>query len=198
MADMDALLAEHGTTFADELGINVAKNTPVPLFELLIASLLLASRIQHRLAMQAYVELRKAGFRTADKLAAADAHDVWSALDRGDYLRKDRTTDLLQSCARQVADDYGGDLRRLREAADGDAGRMGELLQELKGFGETGAEIFLREVQVAWPEISPFYGSRAKEAARARRLPSSDGELAELGDPAVVGAALIRAQLSDG
>ncbi len=195
--DAEALIAEHGTTFADELGIDVAKDTPQPLFELLVASILLASRIQHRLALQAWRELHDAGLRNAEKLAGAEAKEVWGALDRGNYLRKERTTDLLQSAAQQVVDTYGGDLRKLHAAADGDAARAAELLQELKGIGETGAEIFLREVQVAWTDLQPYFGPRAKEAARSHGLPSSDERLAELGDPAVVGAALIRAGLSD-
>src|SRR4051794_28472953 len=40
-----ALLDRHGRTFADELGIDVAKNTPAALFRLLCAATLMSARI---------------------------------------------------------------------------------------------------------------------------------------------------------
>ncbi len=192
------LLDAHGQTFAAELGLRVERNAPMPLFGLLVASMLLASRIQHRLAVQAALQLRSAGLTTARKLAEADPSEVWSALDRGDYLRKERTTAMLGDLARECVERYEGDLRRLRAEADGDVGELDTRLRGFKGIGPTGAEIFLREVQVAWPEVAPYYGSRGLEAARALGLPSDPPKLAELGDPARLGAALVRSQLSDG
>lgn len=192
--DADDLLREHGRTFADELGIDVARDKPLPLFELLVASLLLASRIQHRLAIQAARELRSSGLRTARDLAEADRQDVGDALTRGKYLRVWRTTDLLQAMSHECLERYDGDLRGLRAEADGDADRLLALLQDFKGIGETGAEVFAREVQVAWEELQPFYGTRAIDAAKALGIAQRD--LPGLGDPATVGAALIRSQLS--
>ena len=186
---------EEAETFAEEASIDVAKATPKPLFELLVLSLLLASRIDHELSLRAFASLRRAKLTSVDGLADAEPADVVHALD-GDYLRKERTTDLLQTCARQVRDDWSGDLRKLREEAGGDVARATELVEAFKGFGPVGAEIFLREVQVAWEDLSPFYGERVKEAAKARHVPSSDAKLAELGDPARIGAALIRSTFS--
>jgi endonuclease III len=194
--DADALVREHGRTFADELEIDVGRDKPLPLFELLVASLLLASRIQHRLAIQAARELRSSGLRTARDLAEADRQRIGDTLTRGKYLRVWRTTDLLQGMSHECLDRYGGDLRGLRSDADGDADRLRELLQDFKGIGETGAEVFAREVQVAWTEFAPFYGSRALEAAK--RLGIAQRDLPGLGDPATVGAALIRSSLTDG
>jgi hypothetical protein len=53
-----ALLKRRGQTHAEELGINVAKGTPSPLFELLNASLLFSARIDATIAAQAVRELR--------------------------------------------------------------------------------------------------------------------------------------------
>ncbi len=193
-----ALVAEHGTTFAEEAGIAVARGTPQPLFGLLVLSLLLASRIQAQLAVQAAVELRRARLTSARRLAGADAHEVWAALDRGDYLRKERTTGLLQDAAAHGVERWGGDLRRLRADADGSRTRASELLREFKGIGDTGAEVFLREVQVAWGELGPFVGGRAVAAAAGAGLPADAARLARLVEPeevARLSAALVRSGL---
>ncbi len=194
-----ALVAEQGQTFAEEAGFDVAKGTPAPLFGLLVLSLLLSSRIQARLAVQAAVELRKARLTSAKALAEADAHDVWAALDRGDYLRKERTTSMLQDAARHGVERWGGDLRKLRAEAGGSAERAAELLEEFKGIGDVGAEVFLREVQVAWEELQPFVGSRAVAAAKDEGLPADAAKLARLVEPedvARLSAALVRSGLT--
>lgn len=193
-----SLIEEHGETFAEEAGLDVAKGTPAPLFGLLVLSLLLSSRIQAELAVQAAAQLRKARLTSADRLAGAAPHDVWAALDRGNYLRKERTTAMLQDAARHGVERWGGDLRRLRRAAGGDPARAAELLEEFKGVGEVGAEVFLREVQVAWTELRPFVGSRAVAAAEAAGLPADAGRLAGLVDAEAVprlAAALVRSGL---
>jgi hypothetical protein len=56
---------------------------------------------------------------------------------------------------------YGGDLRRLAAAAEGDVERAGALLQEFTGIGPTGSSVFLREVQGVWPWVRPFLDTRA-------------------------------------
>jgi hypothetical protein len=81
-----------------------------------------------------------------------------------------------------LLDEHGGDLRRLRAAADGDVGELSRRLQEFKGIGEVGAEIFLREVQAIWPEVRPHVVARARAGAAALGLPSQPEELAELVD----------------
>ena len=195
------LLDEHGRTFADACGIAVAKGSPSVLWQLLVASHLLSSRISAELAVRAARELRTA-FPTAQRLVDAGAGEVHDALDRGDYLRKRRTAAMLVDTAEHCLERWDGDLRRLRaEAAEADdpAGRAAELLQEFNGVGPVGAEVFLREVQVAWEELRPFAGERALAQARALRLPTDPGRLAALVDeddvPRLM-AALVRRGLS--
>ncbi len=105
---------------------------------------------------------------------------------------------MLQDAARHGVERWGGDLRRLREEAGGDSARATELLEEFKGIGDTGAEVFLREVQVAWEEFAPFVGDRAVKAAKAADLPADAAKLAGLVDAADVprlAAALVRSGL---
>jgi len=75
------------------------------------------------------------------------------ALGRGGYRRYDeRTATQLGDGAELLTERWSGDLRRMREEADGDIGRLRELLQEIPGLGPAGADIFLREAQRVWPD----------------------------------------------
>jgi endonuclease III len=188
------LLEQHGRTFADEAGIGL-KDTPSPLWQLLVLSILLSSRISAELAVRAAREVTKA-FRTPQAMVDATEHQVWEALDRGDYLRKDRTASMLKDAAQHCVDRWDGDLRTLRDTATG-VDDMAELLREFKGIGEVGAEVFLREVQAVW-DIGPYAGARALDRAAAEGLPEDAEELAGLVDRADVPrlmAALVRTGL---
>ena len=193
-----ALLDEHGRTFADECGIRVGRGTPAVLWQLLVASTLLASRISHELAVRAAVAVRK-DLPTAKRMTEAHRDVVVASLRRGHYLRVFRTAELLQDSAALVVSQYGGDLRRLRAEADGDLPRLTALLQELPGIGPVGVEIFLREVQVVWTELAPYAGERTLAQATVLHLPTDPHGLADLVDAADVPrlmAALVRSGLS--
>ena len=56
-----ALMQRHGRTFASELGIDLRKNTPSPLFRLLCYSLLTSAPISAELAMRGARAMAKAG-----------------------------------------------------------------------------------------------------------------------------------------
>jgi hypothetical protein len=75
---------------------------------------------------------------------------------------------------------YDGDLRKLREVAEFEPAREKELLMECKGIGPVGADIFLREVQVAWTELQPFADATALKSAVKLKLPPKTDELAQL------------------
>lgn len=93
---------------------------------------------------------------------------------------------------------YGGDLRRLREAAGGDITALRSLLREVPGLGPVGVDIFLREVQGIWPEVAPYLDAKALQGAHKRGLPDEPKALARLAgdtDPALFAAAMVRAAL---
>ncbi len=194
-----ALLERHGRTFAEELGIDVARNTPSPLFRLLCAALLYSTRISARLATRAARALSEHGWNTPVKLAAVTWAERTRVLNQAGYARYDESTSrMLWETSTLLLEKYGGDLRRLRAAADWDRDREAELLQEFKGIGEVGASIFLREVQVAWDEVKPYADARALRGARALGLPASGAGLRKLvpeKDFARLVAALVRVQL---
>ncbi|WP_439032466.1 endonuclease [Gordonia terrae] len=192
-----ALLDRAGRTYAEDAGITL-KNTPSPLFELLVLALLLSTRISADIAVAAARELFAAGYRTPEKMARAGRRSLIDALGRGRYVRYDESTATrLGQAARKVLDEYSGDLRRLGDAAGSDPVRAAELLQGFTGIGPVGADIFLREVQSVWEWATPHFDKRALAAARDLGLPDDPARLADLADgrPAALAAALVRVSL---
>src|SRR5207248_1977231 len=78
-------------------------------------------------------------------------------LNESGYARYDeRTSTALADTAQLIVDRYGGDLRRLRRAADRDPTVERRLLKQCKGIGDVGVDIFFREAQRTWAELYPF------------------------------------------
>lgn len=196
-ATVDRLLREHGQTYADEAGIRL-RNAPTPLYQLLVLSTLLSTRISAEIAVAAARELFAAGLRTPAAMADSDWQDRVDALVRGHYRRYDESTaTTLGKSAQWCQERWHGDLRRLRRGAAGDPRALRRLLQEFAGIGPTGADIFAREVQVVWPEFAPFIDRKVRAGAAAKRLPTTPEELAGMVRPEDFGrlaSALIRSQ----
>ncbi|MBW5421889.1 endonuclease [Streptomyces sp. BG9H] len=192
-----ALLDAHGSTYAEEAGIRL-RDTPQPLYQLLVLSVLLSARIRAAAAVGAAQELFAAGLRDPRRMADASWQQRVDALGRGGYRRYDESTSTqLGEGAELVLREYGGDLRRLRDAADTDAA-LRRLLQTVPGLGPTGADIFLREVQRVWPRLAPRLGGKALQGAGRLGLPEDEEKLLRLAgdaDPAALSAALVRAAL---
>ncbi|WP_018331714.1 hypothetical protein [Actinomycetospora chiangmaiensis] len=193
------LLDEAGETFAAEAGISL-DDKPAPLYRLLVLAVLLSSRVQAKLGTRACRELIDSDLGTPAKMGAASHEQVHDALDRAKFLSKDQTADALIEGAGLVGDRWKGDLRGMRSEADGDAGRLAELLTEVPRLGPVGADIFIREVQAVWPEFRPHLDGKATDGAKAVGLPQDAAELADLvsgDDLARFAAALVRAGLDD-
>jgi len=178
---VERLMKRHGRAYCDELGINIDRNTPSPLFCWLVASLLFSARIGAGQAVKAAQALFNAGWRTPQSMAAASWEERVHVLNRHGYARYDESTSrMLGETADILLDHYGGDLRKLRGEAGGDVGRLTQLLAEFKGIGKVGAGIFLREAQQVWDEYYPFADGRALKAAASLGLGKDAKTLAEL------------------
>ncbi|MCL2582852.1 MAG: endonuclease [Streptosporangiales bacterium] len=193
------LLDRHGQTYAEEAGIRLA-DRPGPLYELHVLATLLSARISAGIATAAARELFAAGCRTPGAMRDASWQERVDALGRGHYRRYDeRTSTMLGDAAVQLEDEYGGDLRRLRDEADGDAGGIARRLTRFPGIGPAGASIFLREVQETWPSVAPYADGKMADGARKAGLPAGrdalTGLLARDPHPAVLAAALVRESL---
>ncbi|MCX5042918.1 endonuclease [Aldersonia sp. NBC_00410] len=191
-----ALLDKAGTTYADEAGITL-KNTPAPLFQLLVLALLLSARISADIAVAAARELFAAGFTTPAKMANAPRSDVIAALGRAHYVRYDESTATsLRETGELLEERYDGDLRKLA-GDDPDVADVRRKMQEFKGIGRVGADIFLREVQDAWTWARPYFDKKATESAGRLGLPTDPERLGEVAGQraASLAAALVRVSL---
>ncbi|KPM56756.1 hypothetical protein CcI49_26355 [Frankia sp. CcI49] len=194
------LLARHGRTFADELGVDVPADTAEAMFELLLFALLASARIRTSVAVDAFRALREQGWTTT---AAAMSETSWAdrtrVLNQSGYARYDESTSrILADACGYLLDTYDGDIRRLRDEADHTPERERLLLQKIKGIGPVGADIFLREAQAAWDELVPYADQRALQSAGDLGLPRDVRTLSALVErediPRLV-AALVRTRL---
>jgi hypothetical protein len=205
MADHDAvvraLLDRHGTTFAEELGLDLRKGPPSALFGLLLFAVLSSARIRSVNATAGTRALLDAGWSSASRLSRTSWDRRVRVLNENGYARYDeRTATMLGDLAGQVQQRWGGDLRRMRKDADGDVKVLRGHLTDFTGIGPVGADIFLREAQQCWPELRPYVDARAKRAARGLGLPARPDQLAALvpsDDGARLVAALVRTALAD-
>ncbi len=116
-----AILDRTPESLAGELGIDVVRNTPAPLFQWLIASLLFSARISADIAQRAAKALFAEGWRTPQKMAATSWKERVTILNRSGYARYDESTSRYIGTSTQLLiDTYNGDLRRLRDAANRD------------------------------------------------------------------------------
>jgi hypothetical protein len=195
------LLDAAGPTYAAEAGIQLA-DRPAPLYRLLVLSVLLSTRIKAGIAVDAARELQAAGMGTAEAMARSTWRQRVDALGRAHYKRYDeQTATALGEGARLVLDEYGGDLRRVREAANGEFRSLSGHLRKVPGLGPVGADIFAREVQLVWPEFRPHLDRKALQGAEKLGLPTRPEPLADLvgGDElAPLAAALVRVALERG
>lgn len=178
-----ALLKRHPKSHADEMKIDVARNTPAPLYQWLLVSLLFSARISAVQAQRAASALFERGWRTPARMADTSWERRVEVLNRAGYARYDESTArFIGDSTALLLERYGGDLRRLREDAGRDPQRERALLQEFKGIGEVGADIFCREAQLAWAELYPFADDKALQVAGRLKLGGTAEDLAALLD----------------
>ncbi len=167
---LQALLDGYGWTWSTEAGFAVA-NTPSRLFRLLCLSLLLSARISSQLSVRGAKALSDQGWTTPAKMLASTWARRARVLNDAGYARFDeRTASMLEDVSRLSVDRWKGDLRNLRREADEQPEDERRLLKECEGIGDVGADIFFREVQGIWPEVSPFLDQRALDDEYERLL----------------------------
>lgn len=198
--DLVRRLRKHaGATYAAEAGISL-RDAPMPLFQLLVLCMLASKPIDATIAMRAAKELFHAGLRTPTSVLTAERSTMIEAFGRAHYVRYDESSaSRLTDLANRVDKDYRGDLRLLARIAKPDAREAKVLLKQFTGIGDTGADIFLREVQDVWPWVRPYFDKRALDTARELGLPRDAEKLATLSGRAVapLAAALVRVSLDD-
>lgn len=193
------LLDVAGTTYAAQARIKMS-DKPMPLFQLLVLCMLASKPIDAGIAMAAARELFKAGLRTPKAVLAADRHTMIEAFGRAHYVRYDESSATrLTDMAERVRDEYSGDLRQLADRSRHDPAAAKRMLKQFKGIGDTGADIYLREVQDVWTWARPYFDDRTTGTAKQLGLPADPAKLGSLAPQANarLAAALVRASLDD-
>jgi len=193
---IQGLLDVAGPSYAEAAGITL-KDTPMPLYQLLVLATLLSARINSEIAVAAARELFQAGCRSPKAMLDASWQQRVDALGRAGYRRYDESTATrLGDGAQLLQEQYQGDLRRLAEAGDQQSDRTAELLQQFPGIGPLGAQIFLREAQAVWPWLQPYLDDGVADRAAGLGLPRAAAELARAAgtkDLSALTAAIVRA-----
>ncbi|BBY10141.1 endonuclease [Mycobacterium marseillense] len=193
------LLDVAGTTYAAQARITMS-DKPMPLFQLLVLCMLASKPIDAAIAMGAARELFKAGLRTPKAVLASDRRTMIDAFGRAHYVRYDESSATrLTDMAERVDEDYSGDLRELADRSGHDVAAAKRMLKKFKGIGDTGADIYLREVQDVWTWVRPYFDDRATGTAKRLGLPTEPKKLGTLAPRANarLAAALVRASLDD-
>lgn len=193
------LLDVAGTTYAEQAGIKMS-DKPMALFQLLVLCMLASKPIDAGIATGAARELFRAGLRTPKAVQASDRQTMISAFGRAHYVRYDESSATrIAEMADRVCDDYSGDLRELAGRSGHDVTAAKRMLKQFKGIGDTGADIYLREVQDVWTWVRPYFDDRATRAAERLSLPAEPARLGSLAPRANarLAAALVRASLDD-
>jgi endonuclease III len=193
------LLTVAGMTYAAEAGIRI-NDKPMPLFQLLVLCMLAGKPIDATTAMRAARELFKAGLRTPKAVLASDRGTMIRAFGRAHYVRYDESSATrLTDMAQRVRDEYFGDLRELAGSSQHDVAAAARKLKQFKGIGDTGAHVFLREVQDVWTWVRPQFDDRTTAAAKRLGLPADPAKLGALAPRANarLAAALVRVSLDD-
>ena len=193
------LLKVAGTTYAAEADVQI-RDKPMPLFQLLVLCMLASKPIDATIAMRAGHELFSDGLKTPKAVLEADRRTMINAFGRAHYVRYDESSATrLADMAQRVVDEYSGDLRDIARRGAHDVDAAKRMLKEFKGIGDTGADIFLREVQDVWTWVRPHFDKRATRTAKALGLPTDPTKLGALAPRANarLAAALVRASLDD-
>ena len=196
---MKGLLELAGTTYAEQARIRL-RNKPMPLFQLLTLCMLASKPIGADIATRAAREVFKTGLRTPKAIREADRSTLIAAFGRAHYVRYDESSATrLADIAQTVLDVYADDLRGLAAESKRDVAAAKRLLKQFKGIGDTGADIFVREIQDHWTWVRPYFDERALTAAREIGLPDSAEKLRELAPrrTAKLAAALVRVSLDE-
>lgn len=176
-----ALIADQGTLFSAEVGADIARDEPQQWFHWLLTAQLCSARIGAAQALKAAAALKNEGLHKVSTILDSDRATRIRVLNRNGYARFDNVgADQMLAAAKLVDSKYGGDLRRLRDAAGGDAGEISKRLQAVKGIGPAGAGIFCREAQLVWDELAPQVDDLCRRQARKLGLPEDAAKLADL------------------
>jgi endonuclease III len=151
------------SSYAEELGLNL--NKPEDRFKWFLASILFAKRISAEIAKKTFHRFMDEGLTTPDSIIKAGWDMLVEVLDSGGYVRYDfSTASNLLGIMKDLKEKYGT-LENLYQQSSNPAD-LERRLQEFKGVGPVGVNIFLRELRGKWEKAKPKPSKMAIETAQ--------------------------------
>ena len=184
---LSALLEKYGQApLSDIPNLDASTPSAQTILAHVFHAMLTSARISHKLAYKSVLALCEAGYADIHKLKASSWDERCDVLTKGGYTRyREKTATGLAELAEFVLDRYSGDLNNLLNAAESDRGRVRDLLKEIKGLGDVGADIFMDTVQGVWPVLAPSVDGRSLKEAEELGLGADVGALwKEVGEDA--------------
>jgi endonuclease III len=163
-------------SYSKELGLDLSKAEDR--FKWFLASVLFAKRISAETAKETYLYFEQEDLTSPDAILEAGWDRLVEVLDSGGYTRYDFSTATnLLGIAKTLKEKYG-DLERLH-AESSSPTDLERRLQEFKGVGPVGVNIFLRELRGIWEKAKPKPSPLAVATAQKIGLNLEDVELYE-------------------
>jgi endonuclease III len=139
-------------SYSEELGLDLTRSEVR--FKWFLASILFAKRISAEIAKKTYRRFEQDGLTTPEKILAAGWDRLVEVLDSGGYVRYDfSTASNLLKIMEDLKEKYG-DLEELHRKSNSPKD-LERRLQEFKGVGPVGVNVFLRELRGIWEKAKP-------------------------------------------
>lgn len=138
--------------YSEELGLDLTRSEDR--FKWFLASIFFAKRISAEIAKKTYRRFEEEGLTTPERILAAGWDRLVEVLDSGGYVRYDfSTASNLLKIMEDLKEKYG-DLEELHRISN-NSQDLERRLQEFKGVGPVGVNIFLRELRGIWEKAKP-------------------------------------------
>jgi endonuclease III len=150
-------------SYSEELGLDLTRSEDR--FKWFLASILFAKRISAETAKRTYHRFEKEELITPEKMLEAGWDRLVQVLDSGGYVRYDFSTARnLLTILESLKEKYG-DLEALHRMSSSPKD-LERRLQEFKGVGPVGTNIFLRELRWVWEKAKPKPSRMATKVAQ--------------------------------
>jgi endonuclease III len=160
-------------SYSGELGLDLTK--PEDRFKWFLASVLFAKKISAETAKETYRYFEQEELTSPDGILNAGWDRLVEVLDSGGYTRYDfSTARKLLEIAKTLKEKYGS-LEKLHAEASSPSD-LENRLQEFKGVGPVGVNIFLRELRGIWEKAKPTPSPMAVLTAQRIGLDIGDVE----------------------
>ena len=139
-------------SYSQELDLDLARSEDR--FKWFLASILFAKRISAEVAKKTYRRFEEEGLNTPEKILEAGWDRLVEVLDSGGYVRYDfSTASNLLATVKELRQKYGT-LEELHRKSNSPT-ELESRLQEFRGVGPVGVNIFLRELRGIWEKAKP-------------------------------------------